>query len=147
MIVSARAWGPTSDRSFHRRPRLRWIAHAVPVGAIAGASCAAPGAQATRQPRQIVQPPSPASPPLPHGRCAGTYTKEALAAGIEGVVVLDVTVDEHGRPRDITVVQGLSHGLTDPALSALSACTFTPGESNGTPVPVRVRGYKVRFIL
>jgi TonB family protein len=84
--------------------------------------------------------------PLPHGRCAGKYTEEALAAGIEGVVVLDVTVDEHGRTRDITVVQGLSHGLTDAAIAALTACTFTPGERNATPVPVRVRGYKVRFI-
>lgn len=84
--------------------------------------------------------------PLPHGRCAGKYTEEALAAGVEGVVVLDVTVDEHGRARDITVVQGLSHGLTEAAITALSACTFTPGEKDGTPVPVRVRGYKVRFI-
>ena len=30
---------------------------------------------------------------------------------------------------------------------ALAACTFTPGEKNGAPVPVRVRGFKIRFLL
>jgi len=85
--------------------------------------------------------------PLPQGRCAGKYTDEARTAAIEGVVVLDLIVDEHGRARDITVVEGLSHGLTEAAIAALKACTFTPGEKDGAPVPVRVRGFKIRFLL
>ena len=85
--------------------------------------------------------------PLPLGRCSGKYTDEARAAAVEGVVVLDLIVDEHGRARDITVVSGLAHGLTEAAIAALRACTFTPGERNGTPVPVRVRGFKIRFVL
>jgi TonB family protein len=85
--------------------------------------------------------------PLPQGRCAGTYTDDARAAAIEGVVVLDLIVDEHGRARDITVTSGLSHGLTEAAIAALQACTFTPGEKDGAPVPVRVRGFKIRFLL
>jgi TonB family protein len=85
--------------------------------------------------------------PLPQGRCAGKYTEEAHAAAIEGVVVLDLIVDEHGRARDITVVEGLPHGLTAAAIAALTACTFTPGEKAGQPVPVRVRGFKIRFVL
>jgi len=83
--------------------------------------------------------------PLPRGRCSGKYTDEARAAGFEGVVVLDLIVDEHGRARDITVVEGQPYGLTQAAIAALTACPFTPGERNDVPVPVRVRGFKVRF--
>lgn len=85
--------------------------------------------------------------PLPRGRCSGKYTADARAAGIEGVVVLDLIVDEHGHARDIAVVERLSHGLTEAAIAALTACTFTPGEKDGSPVPVRVRGFKIRFLL
>ena len=85
--------------------------------------------------------------PLPQGRCAGKYTDEARAAAVEGVVVLDLIVDEHGRARDITVVEGLPHGLTQAAIAALTACSFTPGEKDGQPVPVRVRGFKIRFLM
>jgi protein TonB len=85
--------------------------------------------------------------PLPQGRCAGKYTDAARAAGVEGVVVLDVIVDETGKTRDITVVDGLEHGLTEAAIAALRACRFTPGERAGQRVPVRVRGFKIRFLL
>jgi periplasmic protein TonB len=85
--------------------------------------------------------------PLPQGRCAGKYNPEALAAGVEGVVVLDLTVDERGRARDITVVQGLAGGLTAAAIAAVTACPFSPGERNGVAVAVRVREFKVNFVL
>jgi TonB family protein len=85
--------------------------------------------------------------PLPQGRCSGKYTEEARAAALEGTVVLDLIVDEQGHARDIKVVQGLDHGLTEAAISALQRCSFTPGEKDGHAVPVRVRGFKIRFVL
>jgi protein TonB len=85
--------------------------------------------------------------PMPQGRCSGKYTAEALAQAIEGVVVLDLIVDETGRARDIQVVDGLGGGLTNAALAALADCRFTPGEKDGKPVAVRVRGFKIRFVL
>jgi protein TonB len=85
--------------------------------------------------------------PLPQGRCFGQYTDEARAAGLEGTVVLDLTVDETGKARDIIVVTGLDHGLSDAAKKALLACRFTPGEKDGKPVPVRIRGFKIEFVL
>jgi len=85
--------------------------------------------------------------PVPQGRCSGKYTDEARAAAIEGTVVLDLVVDETGRAREIVVVQGLGGGLTQAAIAALEGCRFTPGEKEGKSVPVRVRGFKIRFLL
>ena len=85
--------------------------------------------------------------PLPQGRCAGKYTDEAKQAAIEGTVVLDLIVGADGRTRDIHVVSGLAHGLTEAAIDALKTCRFTPGEREGAPVPVRVRGFKIRFVM
>jgi protein TonB len=85
--------------------------------------------------------------PLPQGRCAGAYTEAARAAGLEGVVVLDLVVDETGRARNIKVVEGLGHGLSEAAVRALEACRFTPGERDGVKVSVRVRSFKIRFLL
>jgi protein TonB len=85
--------------------------------------------------------------PLPQGRCSGKYTDAAREAGLEGVVVLDLVVDEKGRARDIKVVSGLEHGLTEAAITALKECQFSPGEKGGEPVSVRVRGFKIRFVM
>jgi protein TonB len=85
--------------------------------------------------------------PMPQGRCFGVYNEEAKAAGVEGVVVLDLTVGEDGRTRDIKVVSGLSHGLTEAAVAAATSCRFSPGEKDGVAVPVRVRGFKIRFVI
>ena len=85
--------------------------------------------------------------PLPRGRCAGRYTDAARAAAVEGTVVLDLVVDAQGKAREITVREGLPHGLSEAAVAALRACPFTPGERAGQPVPVRVRGFKIRFVL
>jgi protein TonB len=85
--------------------------------------------------------------PLPLGRCSGAYTEAARSAGVEGVVVLDLVVDEQGRARDIVVVAGLPHGLTEAAITALATCRFTPGERAGAAVAVRLRAFKIRFVL
>lgn len=85
--------------------------------------------------------------PLPQGRCFGKYTEEAKAAGLEGKVVLDLVVGEDGRARDIHVVEGLGAGLTEAAITALRDCRFSPGEKDGKPIAVRVRGFKISFYL
>jgi periplasmic protein TonB len=85
--------------------------------------------------------------PLPQGRCEGKYTPEALRAAIEGTVILNVIVSETGRVRDVHVVSGLGHGLTEAAVAAVKACRFSPGEKDGRAVPVLIPGYKIRFLL
>ena len=85
--------------------------------------------------------------PLPQGQCEGKYTPEALRAAIEGTVILDVIVSETGRVRDVHVVSGLPHGLTEAAIAAVKSCRFSPGQKDGKAVPVRIPGYKIRFLM
>ncbi|HEY4240436.1 MAG TPA: energy transducer TonB [Kofleriaceae bacterium] len=85
--------------------------------------------------------------PLPQGQCSGKYTPAALAAATEGTVVLDLTVGEDGHTRDIVATTPLPNGLTDSAIAALRACVFSPGEKDGKPVAVRIRGFKIHFVL
>ncbi len=85
--------------------------------------------------------------PLPKGECTGRYTEAAREAGLEGVVVLTFVVDERGRVRDIKVLQGLGAGLTEAAKHAVQACSFSPGERDGKPVPTRIPSFKIRFSL
>jgi len=85
--------------------------------------------------------------PLPQGRCFGKYTPEATAAGTEGTVTLDLIVGEDGRVRDIVATDKLPNGLTESAIAALRDCRFTPGEKDGHAVPVRIRGFKIHFVL
>jgi TonB family protein len=124
---------------------------AMPVGHPGGSRQATGGGTPPPGPKTDASAPVPdyavTTPPLPQGRCAGAYTDEARAAGIEGVVVLDLVVGEDGRVRDIDVTQKLGHGLDQAAIAALRACRFTPGETDGKRVAVKVHGFKIRFVL
>ncbi|HEX3694840.1 MAG TPA: energy transducer TonB [Polyangia bacterium] len=122
---------------------------AMPIGGPSGPAFAGGG---PRMPAKGAEggPPVPeyevTTMPLPQGRCVGKYTDEAREAAVEGTVVLEVVVGADGRPRDIHVVSGLGHGLTEAAIAALKACRFSPGQKNGLAVPVRLREFKIRFL-
>lgn len=72
--------------------------------------------------------PKPLSVPQP------VYTDAARAAGIEGKVRVELTVDETGRVVDVKVIQGLGHGLDEAALSAARGASFSPAQRCGRPV-------------
>jgi protein TonB len=54
------------------------------------------------------------------------YTLEARQAEIEGVVRVEVTIDETGQVVNARVVSGLGYGLDEAALMAARASTFEP---------------------
>jgi TonB family protein len=85
--------------------------------------------------------------PLPQGRCVGKYTEEAKQAAVEGTVVLDIVVGVDGRVHQIHVVSGLGQGLTEAAIAAAKSCRFSPGQKGDVAVPVRIREFKIRFLL
>jgi TonB family protein len=66
------------------------------------------------------------------------YTKEALDAKVQGVVVLSFVVAIDGMPSEIKVVRGLGSGLDEKAVECLQQWRFTPATRNGEPIPQRV---------
>lgn len=63
-----------------------------------------------------------------------TYTKEGQEAEIEGVVRVQVTVDETGKVIKASVISGLGYGLDERALAAARDTLFEPATLCGKPV-------------
>ena len=62
------------------------------------------------------------------------YTMQARQAEIEGVVRVEVTVDETGRVVSARVLSGLGYGLDESALDAAKQLVFEPALRCGKPV-------------
>jgi protein TonB len=63
-----------------------------------------------------------------------TYTKEAQEAEIEGVVRVEVTVDESGKVLATKILSGLGYGLDERAAEAARQTQFEPATLCGKPV-------------
>ena len=74
------------------------------------------------------------SPPKVLHRVDARYTREARANGIQGTVLVEVSVDEAGKPVDVSVVSPIGFGLDQRAMDAVRQWTFQPGTRNGAPV-------------
>jgi protein TonB len=71
--------------------------------------------------------PKPKSVPQPAG------TEAARAAGVEGKVRVQLTVDESGHVVDVKLLQGLGYGLDEAALAAARQAEFEPAVRCGKP--------------
>ena len=74
------------------------------------------------------------------------YPKMAMKQGIEGVVYLELFIDENGNIRRINVLKDPGYGFAEAAVAALDGVTCKPALVNDKPVAVRFR-YPVRFVL
>lgn len=74
------------------------------------------------------------------------YTAEARAAGIEGVVVLELIISEKGNVLRARVLRGLGYGLDQSAVRTFRAKKFTPSYKEGKPITVKIP-VQVRFTL
>jgi protein TonB len=61
------------------------------------------------------------------------YTEAARAAGIEGKVRVQITVDESGAVVDVKALTSLGHGLDEAALAAAKAASFEAALRCGRP--------------
>ena len=68
------------------------------------------------------------------------YTAQALAAHVQGVVLLSAVVLADGTVGEVTVVRSLDtqYGLDNSAVSAARQWLFNPGTKDGIAVAVRV---------
>lgn len=64
------------------------------------------------------------------------FSSEARSANMQGTVVLQLVINEQGRPTDITVMSPLGFGLDERAVSAVEKWLFAPGVKNGAPVKI-----------
>jgi protein TonB len=74
------------------------------------------------------------------------YPVEVKKLGIEGTVVLAITVDAEGRVSAARVVSGPGHGLNEAALGAVRRARFKPATKNGKPVATDLT-YHYTFVL
>jgi TonB family protein len=66
------------------------------------------------------------------------YTADAVHHKLEGIVVLEVTINEEGQARDVRVKVGLPYGLTQQAVESVTKWRFRPArDSDGKPAAVR----------
>ena len=74
------------------------------------------------------------------------YTPEARAAGIEGMLVLELVVGDDGRVLQVRVLKGLGHGLDQSAVQTYYSKRFTPAYKEGKPITVKIN-VPIRFQL
>lgn len=86
------------------------------------------------------------SVPEPMGECKGPYPDEAKRAGIEGTVMLKVTVDLEGKVTQAKLVSGLGYGLDEVALKYIYQCKFKPAYKGGEAVSTEIT-YRYTFLL
>lgn len=66
------------------------------------------------------------------------YPDKAKEDGIEGVVEVEVTVDEFGEVIDANVIKGIGYGCDESARIAVYYTKFKPGLQRGKPVKVQI---------
>ncbi|MBX3213113.1 MAG: TonB family protein [Labilithrix sp.] len=61
------------------------------------------------------------------------YSESARAAGVEGKVRLEISVDETGKVVEVRALTSLGHGLDEAAIAAARLATFEPAVRCGRP--------------
>ncbi len=82
----------------------------------------------------------------PKGFVQPTYTDDARAAGIEGRVRVQVTIDASGAILDAKIVSGLGHGLDESAIAAAKRMSFSAATRCGKAVSSTF-AISMRFVL
>lgn len=77
---------------------------------------------------------------------APEYPEAAKKDGIEGTVMITLTVEKDGTASGVRVIQGVRADLDQSALTFIKRTRFTPAEANGQPVAITVT-VPVRFKL
>jgi protein TonB len=75
-----------------------------------------------------------ATKPEPIAKTEIEYTEEARASGVEGRLVLKITVDDNGAVTDVAVASSVDAALDAAAIAAVKQWRFKPSSKCGKPV-------------
>ena len=92
------------------------------------------------QDEQVLKPGPGITLPKPTYEQKPQYTKEAMAAGIQGTVMMSLVVRSDGTVGPVEVTRSLdkTYGLDESAVAAARQWRFEPGRKDGKPVTVEV---------
>ena len=66
------------------------------------------------------------------------FSEEARKAKVAGNVLVNLYVDQQGRPSHVHVIRGVGMGLDEKAVEAVKQYKFKPAMENGKPVLVEL---------
>ncbi len=130
------------------------VTSAARVGVVFGVASSAPEGFGWRDSTPEVISPVPAAPVRLHSgieapqkiaNVAPVYPAIAMAAHIQGIVILETTIDETGKVVDARILRSVP-ALDQAALEAVRQWRYRPALLNGVPIPV-IMTVTVRFAL
>lgn len=132
-LVEARRQHPEDVEPY--KALAQFYARRVSAMSVQTARATPPSPPAQRDEQGVVRVGGSMAPP----RRVGTpvYPPEAKAAGIEGVVIAEIVVNEQGSVTEAKVVRSIPL-LDEAALAAVRTWQYEPILLNGQPVPVRM---------
>jgi outer membrane biosynthesis protein TonB len=74
------------------------------------------------------------------------YTKEMIAAKVEGVIKAVLTVDVDGHVKDVKILNDLGYGTKESARAAFLQWVFEPAKRGNEPVATIIT-YSIRFVF
>jgi len=74
------------------------------------------------------------------------YPDKEKKSGIEGVVILEIKIDEKGNVFDVTIIKSAGKNFDKAAVASIKKTVFYPGKIKGEAVPVKIR-VPIRFRL
>lgn len=73
-------------------------------------------------------------PALPQVFPDPVVSRADLPPGVQGDVVVEVTIDEHGNVVELKLIRGIGYGIEDRVLATLRQWRFRPASKDGTTI-------------
>ena len=116
-------------------------------GGSAGTSAMAPPTPPPPKPETPTRPKGPSRPPKVLNWTDPPYPEQARQQGVEGTVVLQLTVRADGSPSDVRVSRSSGHAaLDEAAIAHVRRARFSPALKDGKAVPLPMT-FRVKFRL
>ncbi|WP_213805185.1 TonB family protein [Granulicella sp. dw_53] len=125
----------TVQTQMTHRPIIRKVAYSSPARDTQPTASTDPAQNTSTVPRRIgngVSAPTILYAPIPE------YTESAKQEKISGPVLLNLWVDEQGKPSHVHVLRGIDKGLDEKAIEAVKQYKFKPAMQDDKPVLVQL---------